>query len=362
VVLSPRLYAIEYEYDPAPEFIIEPTALTVTPTEVEEGYPVVSAYTVRNLLCINGANVPLSLVRKFQGASDTLSRPVIAHFDGRTLRSFEDSISTFGNEGQVQLTAIVNPGGVINEQLLFNNASSAIFDVRRDSSKPQLVVLFDDQRIQNGDYVASDVEITIRVLDDSPVRVKDSSSVIGSLRSFDGTIDFVTFNAKAPSPDYAIRYTAPTTGSLQAELIVSPKTPLPPGRYILTAFGFDGSGNPTDTLDIEFVVSDKPGIEHVMNVPNPFKEVTAFTFVLRSDISSDVNVYVYTTAGRRIRTLTLEAARVRPGINGIEWDGRDDDGNEVANGTYLYKVVLAGKDQDGTQISDAVFEKAVRSR
>ena len=41
--------------------------------------------------------------------------------------------------------------------------------------------------------------------------------------------------------------------------------------------------------------------------------------------------------------LRLELNDLRVGFNRVEWDGRDDDGDEIANGTYLYRLeVRAG--------------------
>ena len=69
---------------------------------------------------------------------------------------------------------------------------------------------------------------------------------------------------------------------------------------------------------------------------------------------------VYTIAGRKIRTLIPKV--LRTGFNHIEWDGRDEKGNDVGNGTYLYRVVINGKNPDGSTLADGITEKVVRSR
>jgi len=33
----------------------------------------------------------------------------------------------------------------------------------------------------------------------------------------------------------------------------------------------------------------------------------------------------------------------------IDWDGRDEDGNSIANGTYLYKLIVETADKEFTQ-------------
>ena len=97
-----------------------------------------------------------------------------------------------------------------------------------------------------------------------------------------------------------------------------------------------------------------------MNYPNPFKDGTAFTFQLSSDAVTDVTVHIFTVTGREIRTLS--AIKLHAGLNWIAWDGRDDAGNDVSNGTYLYRLVMSGKNADGTPVTQAVTQTMVRAQ
>jgi flagellar hook assembly protein FlgD len=56
----------------------------------------------------------------------------------------------------------------------------------------------------------------------------------------------------------------------------------------------------------------------------------------------DVTIKIYTVAGRLIATLQ-ENGLVGNFLT-IGWDGRDQDGNEIANGVYLYKVIIRTSD------------------
>ena len=51
-------------------------------------------------------------------------------------------------------------------------------------------------------------------------------------------------------------------------------------------------------------------------------------------------IKIYTVAGRLIRTLGPVFADPIPTQNRIPWDGRDDDGDALANGVYLYKLIV----------------------
>jgi flagellar hook assembly protein FlgD len=60
---------------------------------------------------------------------------------------------------------------------------------------------------------------------------------------------------------------------------------------------------------------------------------------------SEIKVKIYTVSGRLIRTLD-DLSEPLPGYNYYPWDGRDDDGDRIANGVYLYKIILkTGKEQ-----------------
>jgi flagellar hook assembly protein FlgD len=56
-------------------------------------------------------------------------------------------------------------------------------------------------------------------------------------------------------------------------------------------------------------------------------------------------VRLYTVAGKLVRSL-----RQMGGIGQIQvaWDGLDDEGDRLAQGTYLYKVYVNGREADGT--------------
>lgn len=360
---SPKLYNLSFEYDPAPEFIIEENYLSILPdTLTEEGKTLVAEYNVKSLLCFDGENVPISLLRNYRGITDTISNRVIPNFAGKSTLFFSDTIKTNGYEGLSILKASVNSDYSVNEQLLFNNSASKNYRVFRDTLKPKIDVVYDELHINRGDYVSKNVEIKIRFSDSAIVRLTDSTSITGVLLPLVQGSQPIFFTGGTNEPKFTTKIFLYPSGELQGELVITPTTPLEPGRYSFTAYARDASGNQSDTLDGEFVVSKTNGFDKVMNWPNPFKSKTYFTFILKSDSEADVKCIVYTVAGRKIRTLSLDNSSRRVGLNKIEWDGFDEDGNEVANGTYLYRLVLNGTNDDGTDVNEAITEKAVKSK
>jgi len=86
-------------------------------------------------------------------------------------------------------------------------------------------------------------------------------------------------------------------------------------------------------------------ISGLLNFPNPLKDKTTFTYQLSRTID-DVSISIYTKSGRLI--CQLQDCSSRKGYNEQEWDSRDQDGRQLANGIYLYKI-LAKDDEDRLQ-------------
>ena len=78
-------------------------------------------------------------------------------------------------------------------------------------------------------------------------------------------------------------------------------------------------------------------IGKVYNFPNPMVESTRFIFESGA-AGVDGVIRVFSTAGRTVAHIPFHYGGGGQGV--VEWDGRDDAGDEMANGTYLYRVEL----------------------
>jgi hypothetical protein len=77
------------------------------------------------------------------------------------------------------------------------------------------------------------------------------------------------------------------------------------------------------------------------NSPNPFNTVTVISFGLAA--TADVRLILYDVLGHPVRRLV---GGVFPaGLHRVAWDGRDDSGDEVASGVYLYSLQVDGLGQ-----------------
>jgi hypothetical protein len=116
------------------------------------------------------------------------------------------------------------------------------------------------------------------------------------------------------------------------------------GLHTLTVKAWDVYNN-SSTAQIEFIVRDKDEelvITNVLNYPNPFIDYTEFWFNHNSSDVLDVSVQIFTVSGKLVRTLngqTSGGGKVTSSLSkDIVWDGRDDFGDKIGKGVYVYKL------------------------
>jgi hypothetical protein len=108
----------------------------------------------------------------------------------------------------------------------------------------------------------------------------------------------------------------------------------------------------------EFVVAPTAelALDHVLNYPNPFTTRTEFYFEHNQVCDLlDVQIQVFTVGGKLVKTIdtTVESEGFRS--HPIVWDGKDDFGDKIGRGVYVYRVkVITPEGQKAEQ-----FEKLV---
>lgn len=114
------------------------------------------------------------------------------------------------------------------------------------------------------------------------------------------------------------------------------------GMHTLTLKAWDVYNN-SATTEIQFVVAgdDKLEISRVLNYPNPFIDYTEFWFNHNRPFEPlDVQVQVFTVTGKvvwtRNETITTDGFLSRD----IVWNGRDDFGDKIGKGVYVYKITV----------------------
>ena len=114
----------------------------------------------------------------------------------------------------------------------------------------------------------------------------------------------------------------------------------------------DCCNNVTNEIELLLTVSDEFEINMLGNYPNPFVEETIFAYNLTQPCD-ELYLKIYTSSGRLIRNfnaieLTEDPNPYSADYHEVVWDGKDTDGNDVANGVYFYKIVAKQKEQSKT--------------
>jgi len=113
------------------------------------------------------------------------------------------------------------------------------------------------------------------------------------------------------------------------------------GPHRLALFASDVLGNVgSDTLAFQVVPAGLAGLAGVTLFPNPTPGDCRLVFELSEPMTVEWDIY--TVGGRRIWRQHVDFATAGPKI--LRWDGRDGEGDEIANGVYLY--VLRGSRAD----------------
>jgi hypothetical protein len=115
-----------------------------------------------------------------------------------------------------------------------------------------------------------------------------------------------------------------------------------PGLHTLKVIAWDVYNNSSMT-EIQFVVAgdDEIKIENVLNYPNPFINFTEFWFTHNRPFEPlEVQVQVFTITGKVVWTknqiVNTEGFLSRE----ITWDGKDDFGDRIGKGVYVYKLTV----------------------
>lgn len=195
--------------------------------------------------------------------------------------------------------------------------------------------------------------------DETPVllaRVQDENGVntVGTGIGHDIT---AILDGNTSSPVILNEYYESDANTYQSGVVTYPFRTLSEGPHNLRFKVWDVYNNSTDA-SVDFVVarSAEMALKHVLNYPNPFTTRTQFFFEHNQCCTMlDVQVQVFTVAGKLVKTLTKSVFAEGYRSDPIEWDGRDDYGDKIGIGTYIYRIRV--RTPDGKMVEK--FEKLV---
>ncbi len=245
------------------------------------------------------------------------------------------------------------------EQNHYNNIAIKNFYVKPDRINPLLNVTFDGLHIMDGDIVSATPEILIKINDENRYLRMDNPELVSIYLSKKGAPEEHKVEIHDSLSNQQLFWTPSNLPENIAEMLYTPQK-LDDGIYTLRVQATDASKNESGEEDfrVTFEVINKSTISEILNYPNPFSSSTQFVFTLTgAEVPDEVLIQIMTVTGKIVKEINLsEVSNLRIGrnITDYTWDGRDEFGDLLANGVYLYRVIVRNKGEEvDTRDTDA---------
>jgi hypothetical protein len=332
---SPLVNSIKIKYDLVPELGTNYQVVTSTADTVTIGEEVGLNFFVYNVgeSTADSFKVKVEIIND-DNSRNTIFEQIVDSLGSEQRKHFEINYNTSSSTGAKTFLINIDSDKQITELYEDNNFYIVPFFIKQDTTRPTLKISFDGNDILDGDYISPKPEIKIEMSDESLLPITDTSAVTIFLNDVpvyyvnNQTLLSIEFNEENP------------------KAVVTYTPELEDGEYYLKIFGQNSLGNIADSSGFEkhFLISNEAKLLYVYNYPNPTSGETHFTFKL-TQIPDEMKIKIYTIAGRLIKEIKIPAVDLSYDFNKIYWDGRDEDGDIIANGVYLYKVILTAGDK-----------------
>jgi len=236
--------------------------------------------------------------------------------------------------------------GYFNDFIIGGTDSTAATDI----AGPEIKLYMNDDKFIYGGITNANPKIFAVVSDSSGINTAGAS--IG--HDITGILD-----ANSVNPIVLNDYYESDLNNYRKGTVRYPLSALADGTHNLTLKVWDVYNNSSSSYT-EFVVasSAKLALSHVLNYPNPFTTKTSFYFEHNKCCTNmDVSIQIFTVSGKLVKTIyqfvNLEGYRSDP----IDWDGKDDYGDNIGRGVYIYRLRVKVADETSEQYEKLVILK-----
>jgi hypothetical protein len=226
----------------------------------------------------------------------------------------------------------------------YNNSVISTFFVKGSLTNFATEVFSDGIKLFGNDYVRSKPELLVKLSGKSidEILQSDTNAVRIMLNN-----NFISLNTTGSKTQVKLNLTRITE---KDNLILKFSPELKNGLNELKIISFNNSTY--DSAKFVLNVTSEVSLINIFNFPNPMKNDTKFDFILTgNEPPADCRIKIYTTAGRVIKEIVMP---VSIGYNQIYWDGRDADGDNLANGVYFYRIFIRGNTEITSDVKKLV--------
>jgi len=226
-----------------------------------------------------------------------------------------------------------------NESIIIGGISG---NSLQDEKGPEIRLYLNDENFIQGSLTNSSPSIYAVLFDSSGINTVGNGIGHDLVAQLDGS----------PRSLYVLNdYYEAELNSYQKGRVVYPLQNLSEGLHTLTLKAWDINNNSAEAAT-EFVVSSSAelALQKVLNYPNPFTTRTQFMFEHNKPCTGmAIQVQIFTVSGKLVKT--IDAYQVCEGFRNIpvEWDGRDDYGERLGRGVYIYRLRIRTAEGESAQ-------------
>ncbi|MDP3927970.1 MAG: type IX secretion system sortase PorU [Bacteroidota bacterium] len=236
----------------------------------------------------------------------------------------------FGKISYYAHDATVDANGYTNTILIGGTADSA----EVDNKGPDIKLFLNDDKFINGGITNENPKLIARLFDENGINTTG--------RGIGRDLIYVLNNNQTQAVIVNDFYQA-TLNSYQSGEVNVPIAGLPVGKHQLKFRAYDVYNNVSEaSLDFEVKSAAKPSIERLLNYPNPFNNLTTFHFDHNlNGQDMQVMIQIFTVNGKLVKSLLAQQRGEGTHFDQLTWDGKDDYGDKLANGVYIYKCKVS---------------------
>lgn len=208
-----------------------------------------------------------------------------------------------------------------------------------DNQGPEMEAYMNDKKFVSGGITDEHPTLVVELEDSSGINT--SSGGIG--HDIEGVLD-----NKVSEKISLNNYYQASTDNYRKGRVNYKFSDIAKGEHQLKIKAWDVNNNPSvTTLDFIVAESEEFKLDHVLNYPNPFTENTSFYFEHnRPNETLKILIQIFTVSGKLVKTIRRQIFADGFRVGPLHWNGRDDFGDAIGKGVYIYKLKVVAENGD----------------
>ncbi len=278
------------------------------------------------------ANDPGSPQTSFQQQSNILFKGKASVTNGKFIFSFKVPKDINYQYGQGKISYYAEDG-TIDGSDYFNGfvVGGSSTNIDNDKNGPEIKAWLNDERFVNASIVNQKPILILKLADSSGINTSGTGighDITAMLDNNSNQIFNLNNYYEAELDQYGqgiVRFQLPG---------------LEPGIHTLRIKAWDVLNNSSEyILDFTVMNDEELVIDHVLNYPNPFTTNTQFWFEHNKPGQNlFVQIHIFSLSGKVVKKIEKTINTTGNRSTDVSWDGRDDFGDKIARGVYIYRM------------------------